>query len=112
VGRRTQAVRRVLAVLGINGLLLGIACASEAPRILEHAPSSPDPTARYLFCLHGRIIEVQGPDAVSPDFGRYEHHRIILAGGSADPDWAARQGSRVRGHFLSLLDHSDVIPGC
>jgi dienelactone hydrolase len=178
-------VRRALALLWVNGLLLGIACASETPRVLERAPASPDPTARYLFYLHGRIIEVQGPDAVSPDFGRYEYRRIlealaeggfvvvsevredgagaafveatvrqvqglldagvsahhvtvvgfskggfmalgvaakvasddvgyvILAGCSSDPDWAARQGSRIRGRFLSLHDRSDRFsPSC
>jgi dienelactone hydrolase len=72
-------VRRALAILWVNGLLLGIACGSETPRILQRAPASPDPAARYLFYLHGRIIEVQGPDAVSPDFGRYEYHRILEA---------------------------------
>jgi hypothetical protein len=50
---------------------------SDLSRILERAPASPDPAARYLFYLHGRIIEVQGPEAVSPAFGRYEYHRIL-----------------------------------
>jgi hypothetical protein len=177
--------KRVLALVWISSILPGIACASEAPRILERAPASPDPAARYLFYLHGRIIEVQGPDAVSPDFGRYEYRRIldalaergfvvvsevrkdgagapfveatarqvrglldagvpphhvtvvgfskggfltlgvaakvasddvgyvILAGCRSDPDWATRQGLRIRGRFLSLLDRSDRFsPSC
>jgi hypothetical protein len=54
-----------------------VALASDAPRILERVPESPDPAARYLFYLHGRIIEVQGTDAVSADFGPYEYERIL-----------------------------------
>ena len=56
-----------------------VAVASDAPRLLERVPESPDPEARYLFYLHGRIIEVQGPEAVSQDFGRYEYDRILQA---------------------------------
>jgi len=58
-------------------LASSIAAASEDTRILKRAPDTPDPKAHYLFYLHGRIIEVQGPEAVSPDFGRYEYHRIL-----------------------------------
>jgi pimeloyl-ACP methyl ester carboxylesterase len=60
-------------------LVLGscVAVASDTPRILERAPESPDPTAHYLFYLHGRIIEVQGPKAVSADFGPYEYQQIL-----------------------------------
>jgi hypothetical protein len=53
--------------------------AADGGRVLEHAPESPDPTARYLFYLHGRIIEVQGPKAVSPDFGAYDYDGILQA---------------------------------
>lgn len=45
-------------------------------------PSSVDPTARYLFYLHGRIVEERGIHAVSPDFGEYQYVAILerLAG--------------------------------
>lgn len=71
-------MRRGLAVAACWGLLA--ACAgSEESRILERAPGQPDPAARYLFYLHGRIIEVEGPDAVSPVFGKYEYRGILEA---------------------------------
>ena len=70
-------MKRVLAVALACGALAASALASDGGRILEHAPESPDPTAHYLFYLHGRIIEVQGTEAVSPDFGRYEYDRIL-----------------------------------
>ena len=34
---------------------------------------------RYLFYLHGKILEEQGKNAVSPVFGRYEYDSIISA---------------------------------
>ncbi|CAG1012695.1 partial Penicillin acylase, partial [Anaerolineales bacterium] len=40
-------------------------------------PESIDPTAKYLFYLHGRIVEDQGIHAVSPDFGEYQHMAIL-----------------------------------
>ncbi len=33
--------------------------------------------AQHLFYLHGRIIELQGIQAVSPQFGPYEYEKII-----------------------------------
>ena len=40
-------------------------------------PTSIDPSKRYLFYLHGRIIEDQGIPAVSPDYGTYEYEAIL-----------------------------------
>lgn len=40
-------------------------------------PASIDPTKRYLFYLHGKIIEDQGIPAVSPDYGEYEYWAIL-----------------------------------
>lgn len=42
---------------------------------LQSAP----PTARYLFYLHGAIVEDQGPRGVSPRFGAYDYPGIIAA---------------------------------
>jgi len=40
-------------------------------------PDSIDPSKRYMFYLHGKIIEDQGLPAVSPDFGEYEYAAIL-----------------------------------
>ncbi len=40
-------------------------------------PASIDPTKRYIFYLHGRIIEDQGIPAVSPEYGSYEYETIL-----------------------------------
>ena len=68
---------RALVVAWALAMVLGAAATPATSRIVEHVPDSPDPAARYLFYLHGRIIEVQGPKAVSPEFGRYEYQQIL-----------------------------------
>jgi len=40
-------------------------------------PNSIDPTKRYMFYLHGRILEDQGILAVSPEFGEYRYEEIL-----------------------------------
>lgn len=40
-------------------------------------PDLIDPTKRYLFYLHGKIIEDQGIPAISPDYGEYEYEAIL-----------------------------------
>jgi len=47
--------------------------------ILTDVPATPDARTRYVFYVHGRIIESQGRNAVSPDFGRYEYDAILAA---------------------------------
>lgn len=58
--------RRGLVAAGLVVMLSG--CATVATSRSE----------RYLFYLHGRIIEEQGPNAVSERFGRYDYPRILL----------------------------------
>lgn len=46
-------------------------------RILKDVPAEIDTKARYLFYLHGLIIENEGPRPVSPRFGVYEYAEIL-----------------------------------
>ena len=62
-----------LMVLGVSAIVQ----AQGSTRIISHAPERSDPRTRYLFYLHGRIVEDQGEDAVSPEFGRYEYREIL-----------------------------------
>jgi hypothetical protein len=77
--------------------------------IHEDLPASIDPAARYLIYLHGRILEVQGRQATSPDFGRYEYDAILkaladkglvvvseLRGPSTGPAYAKKVAGQVR----------------
>lgn len=50
----------------------------QAPtRVLSHPPERPDSAGRYLFYLHGRIVEDQGASAMSPEYGPYEYSAIV-----------------------------------
>src|SRR3990172_4711324 len=40
-------------------------------------PNSIDTTKRYIFYLHGKIIEDQGIPAISPEYGEYEYGAIL-----------------------------------
>lgn len=40
-------------------------------------PASIDPNTRYLFYLHGRIVEEQGLAATDPQYGAYEYVNIL-----------------------------------
>ncbi len=42
-------------------------------------PTSNNPASRYLFYLHGKIIEDAGLPAVSPQFGEYDYTGILKA---------------------------------
>ena len=42
-------------------------------------PGSIDPGKRYMFYLHGKIIEDQGIPAISPEFGEYRYEDILAA---------------------------------
>jgi hypothetical protein len=43
----------------------------------KHVPERVNPKARYLFYLHGRIIEEQGLRPTSPQHGVYEYEQIL-----------------------------------
>jgi hypothetical protein len=40
-------------------------------------PESIDPSRKYMFYLHGKIVEDQGITAISPDYGPYEYIAIL-----------------------------------
>jgi hypothetical protein len=69
--------RTLLAWAGL--LCLAVPSDAAPGSVHTDVPASIDPAARYLIYLHGRILEVQGREAVSPDFGRYEYDGILRA---------------------------------
>jgi len=42
-------------------------------------PESIDPDANYVFYLHGMIVQQQGANAVSEQYGPYEYNKIVKA---------------------------------
>lgn len=47
------------------------------PGYNRYLPGKLDPSTKYLFYLHGGIVQEQGINAVSKDFGRYEYLAIL-----------------------------------
>ena len=88
--------------------------------ISHSIPSKTDREGKYLFYLHGRIIEDQGIHAVSPQYGSYEYENIIETFSKAglhviseprpkntDPDTYAEKVS----HQIDTLLSAGVKPG-
>ena len=47
--------------------------------ILQHVPDNPDSTKRYLFYLHGLLVEEAGIRPKSQEHGYYEYELILEA---------------------------------
>ncbi|MEM7049540.1 MAG: hypothetical protein AAF604_07775 [Acidobacteriota bacterium] len=62
------------AVLIALGSCLAIACPSPTTH-----QSGADPPGHYLIYLHGRIVQEQGPRAISERFGPYQFEAIVVA---------------------------------
>lgn len=84
LGPRTSSLRICVVAAGI--LLLAVMGLLAQPRSAKGAergihndmPAKIDPAARYLFHLHGRAIEVQGPKAKTP-WGNYLYDEVLEA---------------------------------
>jgi len=106
------------AVVWIGLILIACGCLAEdsppenmSRRIFSEMPSEIDPSARYLFYLHGRIIEEKGVRPTHPRFGIYEYEKIletfadvgfvviseVRPSGADVATWANRVADQVRG---------------
>ena len=79
-------------------------------QIFSEMPDEIDASARYLFYLHGRIIEQKGVRPTHPKFGVYEYQEILEAfadlgfvvisevrpSGADVPTWAERTAGHVK----------------
>jgi len=77
-----DGMRLAPVLMGI--LLVTAACGAGNPgeveasvRILAAVPEAIDPDARYLFYLHGAIIERAGVRPTHSEFGVYEYQKIL-----------------------------------
>lgn len=72
-----------IAIVAAAGLLLALSIPARSADGADRAihtdvPPTIDPAARYLFHLHGRAIEVQGPTAKTP-WGPYLYNEVVGA---------------------------------
>jgi hypothetical protein len=88
------------------------------------APPGPDlaavsARATHLFYVHGAIVQTQGPDAVSAEFGQYRFHDIVAALGETSAqvhatlrpkDASLEQSVRALSQEIQALLASGVDP--
>ena len=60
---------------------------------------------KYIYYLHGRIIEIQGKDAVSEEYGKYEFDSIVAALGGSEHIVIAE----VRTENVDYLEYANTI---
>ena len=70
---------RGLALLFLVGLCAPATAQPATGGVLAAPPPQPDPKARYLFYLHGAIIEQSGRRPRHPRFGFYEYDAVLQA---------------------------------
>ena len=74
-------------------------------QIMQHAPENPDITKRYLFYLHGLIVEEAGIRPRSEEHGYYEYQLILEA--------LAREGfiviSEARSKGTEIKAYADTL---
>lgn len=58
-------------------LCIAFAAPTSGQTISAFTPKRPDASQKYLFYLHGGIVQEQGINAVSPRFGPYEYLKIL-----------------------------------
>lgn len=65
-----------------------------AGEIFWRFPNKISASEKYLFYVHGKIIETDGVSPISPRFGHYQFHRIVtrLAKGKANVIARVRRG--------------------
>ena len=103
-------------IISLASLLLAVLPfgRADAGEILDKAPGNPDPDARYVFYLHGQIVQDVGPRPTHPQYGLYDYPLILetLAGRSPGPsdyqDIAIDTG-KEHGAFY-LPDDAWVLP--
>ncbi len=72
-------IRRSLTAALLGLALLAIPALTQTLPVLESPPENADPAARYVFYLHGQIIETAGRRPTHPQFGIYEYDAILNA---------------------------------
>jgi hypothetical protein len=85
--------------------------AAAAP-ILRRVPETVDPEARYLFYLHGAIVETGGPRPTHPRFGVYEYEAIcaaLAARGLQVLSEARPSGTRVPDYAAKVADQVEAL---
>jgi hypothetical protein len=100
-----MTVRVVFLVLTCSSY--GLMSAAYSGSIQESTPSNPSPDARYLFFLHGKIVEKKGVPARSKKFGDYKYREMLIT--FADAGFEVISEARSSG--TDIHDYSEKVAG-
>ena len=118
-GRALWGLAALLAIVAAGTPAAGEGSPAASRASAEAASPSVDPSRRYLFYLHGRILELRGRYAVSKRHGPYDYDGILRA--FADRNFVVLSeirpaettlgyGERIAGQVHALLA-AGVPPG-
>lgn len=85
--------------------ILSYSSATYSGSIHESVPSQIDPASRYLFFLHGKIVEKKGVPARSKKYGDYEYRGMLQT--FADSGFEVI--SEARGKGTDIHDYSSEV---
>jgi hypothetical protein len=85
--------------------MLSYSSLADSGSIHESVPSKIDPTSRYLFFLHGKIVEKKGVPASSKKYGDYEYKEMLQT--FADDGFEVISEARSKG--TDIHDYSSEI---
>ena len=94
-----------LVILAILSMGLGYAGCAYSGSIHESLPNNIDPEKRYLFFLHGKIIEKKGVPARSKKYGSYEYREMLKTFSSGGFEVI----SETRGKYTDILEYSSQV---
>ena len=109
---------RGLSILAAILLLVSTACSPDATGhqaqglVIKDVPEKVDANARYLFYLHGRIIEEQGIRPTSERWGVYEYEEILEAfkrRGLVVISEARPRGTEIEAYASKVIDQINAL---
>jgi len=103
----TMQMRLATHLVALALAALAQPASGQADRMLASPPESPDPSATYVFYLHGQIIETAGRRPTHPQFGVYEYDEILRTLAGADRYVISEQ----RPPNTDVSQYADVVAG-
>ena len=102
------------ATLILTIILYGIINITYAGSVQESIPINPNIKARYLFFLHGKIIEKKGDPATSKKYGDYEYQKMLKVFNEAGFEViseARSNGTDINDYSAKVADDVDKLIG-
>lgn len=100
-----MVIRFIIGLVCTYLAIVPFIASAESGSIYESVPKNVDSTARYLFFLHGKIVEQKGVPASSKKYGDYEYMKMLQI--FADAGFEVISEARSKG--ADINDYSSKI---